>query len=264
MVDIDRPVAAHAHPQCHALFKIAGADSSFEVEGARYPLVDGSGVLVNAWTSHSYPYVCDGRQSRILALYVEPRWLEGLDHGFASAGHREFFASCGIWLPHKLGSLVQMIAEELAATRQDPVRTTRLLEILMIEIVWRFSRYRHLPHQVAAALLSTSDRRIRRAIAILEERAAVHLPMDWLAREVGLSRPHLFELFRRNVSITPIAFKNVIRMERAYQMLLDRPRPIGEIASGLGFTAHAHFTRFFRDHHGVTPEAYRQVAWRLG
>jgi AraC-like DNA-binding protein len=30
LVDIDRPVASHAHPQCHALFKLRGVDTVFE------------------------------------------------------------------------------------------------------------------------------------------------------------------------------------------------------------------------------------------
>jgi AraC-like DNA-binding protein len=35
------------------------------------------------------------------------------------------------------------------------------------------------------------------------------------------------------------------------------------VSDRLGFSAPAHFTRFFRDHAGVTPTAFRQVT-RLG
>jgi AraC family transcriptional regulator len=263
LVDIDSSVAAHAHPQCHALFKVGGVDSWFEVAGMRYPLVDGSAVLVNAWTSHSYPYLWGGSRSRILALYIEPQWLDSLDHAFASAGRRDFFPESGVWLPAPLRRLVHAMAEELASRRHDPARAMRLLESLMVETVVHHSRFRQLPRHPAGAFLDTSDRRIRKAMAILAERATEDLQLDCLAREVGLSRAHFFALFRRTVSITPVAFKNVIRMEHAYRLLLDVEQAVGEVAASVGFSAHPHFTRFFRDHHGITPEAFRQAAWRF-
>jgi AraC family transcriptional regulator len=88
LVDVDRPVAAHAHPQCHALFKVGGADSVFEVDGRRCPLAEGVGVLVNAWQPHSYPLPAG---TQVLALYIEPAWLTRFDASFAAAARRDFF-----------------------------------------------------------------------------------------------------------------------------------------------------------------------------
>jgi AraC-like DNA-binding protein len=86
--------------------------------------------------------------------------------------------------------------------------------------------------------------------------------MEELAREVALSRPHFFDLFRRSLGITPQTFRNVVRMESAYRAL-HTGAPIGELAKALGFSAHSHFTRFFRENHGISPDAYRRAAWQL-
>ncbi|HYD82063.1 MAG TPA: hypothetical protein VEC06_19845 [Paucimonas sp.] len=91
VLDVDRPVIEHAHPQCHVLLKVDGADSEFEVGRRRYPLHDGTAVLVGSWRSHSYPYPPGLRGSTILALYIEPAWLARIDRLFSGAGRYDFF-----------------------------------------------------------------------------------------------------------------------------------------------------------------------------
>ena len=53
------------------------------------------------------------------------------------------------------------------------------------------------------------------------------------------------------------------RLERAAEALADSGQlevPVGEIGFRCGFTDPAHFSRAFRQHHGVTPSAYRTEA----
>jgi hypothetical protein len=118
LMEIDRPVGAHAHPQCHALFKIGGDDSVFEVEGQRYPMCADSAVLVNAWQPHSYPFM-PGLQgcSRVLALYVEPSWMACVDASFQSSARRDFFREPCVRLPTVVRQQVRQLADELGGTR---------------------------------------------------------------------------------------------------------------------------------------------------
>jgi AraC-like DNA-binding protein len=260
LVDVDRPVAAHAHPQCHALFKVGGADSVFEVDGRRCPLAEGVGVLVNAWQPHSYPLPAG---TQVLALYIEPAWLARMEASFASAARRDFFMSPAIALAPATSQLVFALAEELRGTRAAPQRALGLLEHLMTDLTVRFSCYRAFPAWARGAAATVSDRRIRKAMALIAERASATCDMGRIAQDAALSRAHFFELFQRSLGITPGAYRNVMRMERAYRALLESETPVGDIGRGLGFSVHAHFTRFFRDNHGVAPEAYRRVAWRV-
>lgn len=54
-----------------------------------------------------------------------------------------------------------------------------------------------------------------------------------------------------------------IMVERGPGLRLRTDEAIGSIGAALGFSAHAHFTRFFRESHGVSPDAYRRAAWRI-
>src|SRR5918999_1724122 len=189
LVDIDRPVAAHAHPQCHALFKVGGADSMFEVDGRHYPLADSVGVLVNAWQPHSYPMPAG---TQVLALYIEPAWLARFDASFAAAARRDFFRSPAIAVPVTTSHLILGLAEELRGTRAEPRRALDLLERLMTDLAVRFSRYRDFPAWARSGAGTVPDRRIRKAMSLIAERSSAPCNMGSVARDAALSRPHFF------------------------------------------------------------------------
>ena len=260
LVEVDRPVASHAHPQCHALFKVGGADSVFQIDGQRYPLAEGVAVLINAWQPHSYPVTAG---TLVLALYIEPAWLARFDASFGAAARRDFFLSPAIAVPRAVAQIVLALAEELRGVRAEPQRALRLLELLMTELTVRFSRYRSFPAWARSSAAAVADRRVRKAMQLIAERCGAPCDMAVIARDAALSRPHFFELFRASLGVTPGVYRSVVRMERAYQALLESEIPVGDIGKELGFSAHSHFTRFFRSNHGVAPEAYRRVAWRM-
>jgi AraC family transcriptional regulator len=264
LMDIDRPVGAHAHPQCHALFKIHGDDSDFEVENRRYRMSVDTAVLVNAWQPHSYPFM-PGRHgsTRVLALYVEPAWMARMDASFRSSTRRDFFGDSCVRLPGAVRQHVRELADELSGARSDPARACALLQAIIVQCTMRYSRYREIPASACNFSSTISDHRIRKALGVIAERAATRFDVGEVAREVAMSRPHFFEAFRRSTGITPNAYRNVLRMERAYRSLLATSIPVNRIAGELGFSVHADFTRFFRMNHGVSPDAFRDAAWHL-
>lgn len=263
VLDVDRPVFTHAHPQCHVLIKVGGADSEFEVDGRRYPLHDGTAVLVDSWRLHSYPYAKELTGSAILALYIEPAWLAEIDRKFSVSSRRDFFLRPCVDLSCTAQMKAMAIAEELATMRPSRGATLRLLEEIMVEIVTTYSRCKEMRFRPTASV--ASDRRIRHAIELISGDLS-QLKEDRLgaiAREVGLSRSHFFELFRQNTSLTPKLFWNMLRMEEAYKRITQEKQSLNTISSQLGFHAQSQFTRFFAMNHGISPSAYRRAALRI-
>ena len=84
--------------------------------------------------------------------------------------------------------------------------------------------------------------------------------MDDLAREVGLSRPHFFKLFRQQMGLTPNIFLNTLRSEQAIDALITTNKSVTEIGLDLGFASQASFTRFFASNVGIPPSDYRRAA----
>lgn len=79
-----------------------------------------------------------------------------------------------------------------------------------------------------------------------------------LAQKVGLSVSQLNRTFRRQIGTSPHQYLVKVRLESACRALAETNRTIASIAQEFGFHDHAHFTRTFHKHYGVTPTAYRR------
>jgi AraC-like DNA-binding protein len=80
-----------------------------------------------------------------------------------------------------------------------------------------------------------------------------------LAAEVELSVPHFHRLFKYVMRVTPKAYLDNLRMEKASQLLAD-PNcfvQIKQISIQTGFTNDSHFAREFRKKFRMSPTEFR-------
>jgi len=92
-----------------------------------------------------------------------------------------------------------------------------------------------------------------RAAARQLAQAPESLRIAALSRELGLSREHLIRRFRREIGLTPKAYANIHRFERALRLGLARAAGWGEIAQCCGYFDQAHLIRDFRRYAGRAP-----------
>lgn len=88
------------------------------------------------------------------------------------------------------------------------------------------------------------------------------LPTQRVAEEVGLSPNYLSLLFKRELGLTVADYVLELRMEAAKNMLRFSSFPYDEIASILAFSSQSHFIQVFKKATGITPKAYRTMAYR--
>ncbi|WP_395408478.1 helix-turn-helix domain-containing protein [Pseudoduganella sp. UC29_106] len=261
LLDMDAPLVGHAHHHCHILLKAGGADVAFSVGGERAPLTDESAVLVNAWEPHAYLHDAPpGQRTVILALYIEPSWLADLQRSLALSGHPRFFSEKVVKIDSHTRRLVEnFVIEMWWADEVSPERMEELLFNLIIAVIERASGWRDIVAMLRSRPAAAMDARIRRAIALMREDLSRELDIDMLAQQCGLSRAHFFTLFQQSTQVTPLVYANVLRFEAAIQRLSQGSDPVGDVAFDLGFSAPSHFSRFFRQHLGITPSNYRRV-----
>jgi AraC-like DNA-binding protein len=260
LLQCDKPLVTHAHPHCHVLIKISGSDTRFAVRDKDYPLADHTAILVNAWEPHGYPHLNpEARVALILALYIEPAWLTGIEHSFKSSRYPGFFARPCVPISKRL----RQLADELAIAMISPYHgqlsslESQLAE-LMIAVIEPFSEWRSLSALLPASPHPVGDARITRAIAYLRTNLDRQLDMAEVAAQTGLSRAHFFDLFRRRTGLSPETYANAVRMEAAIGSLASPGTSVAGLSDSLGFSAPGHFTRFFRQHLGVAPSEYRR------
>ena len=80
-----------------------------------------------------------------------------------------------------------------------------------------------------------SDYRIRRSLRLMRCDFAEHMDIKTVARELGLSPQHFFQLFKRYVGVTPNVYWNTLRSEQAICDLLTTEKSVTDIGYNLGF-----------------------------
>jgi AraC-like DNA-binding protein len=84
------------------------------------------------------------------------------------------------------------------------------------------------------------------------------LKIATLTALVNLSRSHYTTLFRRVTGYTPLSYLNLLRMQRAVQLLNTTNLSIKQISDQLGFSDQFYFSRAFRKMHNYSPSEHRQ------
>ncbi|MBM3572223.1 MAG: GlxA family transcriptional regulator [Alphaproteobacteria bacterium] len=96
------------------------------------------------------------------------------------------------------------------------------------------------------------------AFRIMDNHIEEPLPLDRIAREVGLSLRQLERLFAAELGRSPAASYRDLRLERAKHLLSQTAMPALEVGLACGFASAAHFSRAYRQCFGHPPSQTRQ------
>lgn len=258
LLNMSTSLIGHAHHHCHLLIKVGGADSAFRVRGELTPLTQTQAVLVNAWEYHAYEHQSP-EQTQILALYIEPTWLAEIQRSLAASGHPHFFPQSTATLSaNTLNKVEGFLMEFWWNDEFSSQRLEQLLFDLVIDIIRSHSQWQDLTQLMRMRPHAAKDARIRQAMALMQQEQGQSFVAVDFAQKVGISRAHFYTLFLRDVGVTPLVYANMLRFEAAVRCLSQNKETVADIAHDLGFSASSHFSRFFREHLGITPRDYRQ------
>jgi len=102
--------------------------------------------------------------------------------------------------------------------------------------------------------------KLREAAEWMTRHCTEKFPLDAVAKMVGWSAPHLHEMFRRKLDVTPHQFVLTHRIRIAKERLAVSDEPIKQLAADCGFSTTAIFCHVFKSRIGITPLAYRKQA----
>lgn len=87
-----------------------------------------------------------------------------------------------------------------------------------------------------------------------------NITLKQLADIVHLHPNYFTQYFKKHFNVSPIEHVNVLRLEKAAQLLIHNPgESIGEVAVEAGFNDYRYFGRLFRKRYGITPSAYKGI-----
>ncbi|KYF70948.1 AraC family transcriptional regulator [Sorangium cellulosum] len=102
------------------------------------------------------------------------------------------------------------------------------------------------------------DRRVARALQLIQEKLAARWTIEALARAAGLSRAAFARRFLAEVGVPPLRYVAELRMQRAAELLAEGDRSLASVAAEVGYDSEFAFSRAFKRHTGEAPGAFRR------
>jgi len=210
----------------------------------------------NAYESHDARLLDKDQPAVFLVFYIAKDWL---DERRAASGRPFFFPSPRVPINAALRQACWRVLDMVLAAHPGPRERLEIEVEGLLNAAIDATMAPVDPHGLPSRT-PLLDHRLRAAIAYMREHVAEPITVEDVAGKVGLSRAHFFSLFRDQLNTTPQVFWSAVRVEEAVRRLLLRGVPLTSVAMDLGFSSPGNFSRFFREHMGVSPSRYRRVA----
>jgi len=255
LYQLNKSLITHAHREGHLIFHIEGSLSDVEVNYTHHAVDHENAVAVSPLEPHSFT-INDNEPSVVLVLYIKPIWF--LENS-KSAEFTLRFGNTQVVRTDSINAVVRsFISLLLNGHNADNIDALLFsLSTLCYEQTWQSVNS---PGLLQNKCSKFSDYRIRRSLRMMQNCISAEVEMEAIARAVGLSRPHFFKLFKKQLGVTPNVYLNTLRSERAIDELVNSEKSVTSIAYDLGYSSQAAFTRFFSSNVGIAPSEYRRVA----
>src|ERR1700684_1086622 len=99
-----------------------------------------------------------------------------------------------------------------------------------------------------------------KALWFIESHLAEALTLDEIAGVAGVTRFHMVRAFAAATGFSVMRYVRARRLSEAARSLASGAPDILQVALDAEYGSHEAFTRAFRDHFGLTPEAVRAAA----
>jgi len=256
VLELRDDLVAHAHAETQLALWLGGAKVEAHVGPHVVQYGEGVALGTNAYESHDARLLDRSGPAVFLVLYIAKQWL---DERRVVSGRPFSFASPSVPIDTGVRTNCWRVLDKIVSPHQYPDADVdgQVEQLLVAAIDASNSPAGTTSLTRTAPVL---DYRLRTAIAYMRDHASEPMAVEDMAERVGLSRGHFFALFRDQLNTTPQVFWSAIRVEEAVRRLVQQEESLTAVALDLGFSTPGNFSRFFREHMGVTPSRFRRAA----
>lgn len=99
---------------------------------------------------------------------------------------------------------------------------------------------------------------IQRAQSFMEQNWEDDFRITELSAFCQISESRLYHIFKEETLLSPVEYKNQVRIRHAADLLLSEDASVEWISDRMHFSSPSYFRRVFRKYTGMTPSAYRK------
>ena len=227
--------AAHTHPYFELIFFLEGK-ANIDAGNESVDVRDFD-VVIYPPGLHA-EHLDLSRRQEIICLWVDAGAVPTFDHAIKLLDERG-----------TLRELFLMVNSEFTETRP---RSTELISCYLQAIFLQVRQHFSEPGRETGSL-------VERSLGYIHEHYARNFDIDDLAGAVAVSPSYLFRLFKKKTHVTPMHYRNIVRVDKAKLLLTDPALTVYMVAERVGFEDPKYFARVFRDQAGVSPSNYRRA-----
>ena len=108
----------------------------------------------------------------------------------------------------------------------------------------------------AALNFANTSRHVRKAIKYIYDNYKNNISLEDVAKHVYLSTVHMSRLFKQETGKNLMDYLNMVRVEKAKELLNTHMYKIFEVSNMVGFNDHHYFSTMFKKYTNMTPSEY--------
>ena len=257
------PFGLHNHEFCEIVLITGGTGKHVTGEQA-WAIHAGDAFVISGLQTHTYEEMED---LCLMNILYQPEQLSWEVQGLAALPgyHALFTLEPALRAEHEFKSRLQLSPLALA-------NVMHLLDKLEDELKKRSPGYRCMATTLFMQIVCTLSRnyencsstnsqsllRLAEAISHLERYYDEPISLVELARIAKMPTRSFQRAFKISMGVTPITFRNQVRVSRAVELLRNKEMSITDVAFELKYEDSSYFTRQFKTIVGMTPKEYRR------
>ncbi len=259
----ERSYKAHWHSYGEILLVGPGSTNIYSVGKNTYELVPDDFVLVWPMETHS---IIDADRKEALVIQFSNAFINSLfDLRRIMHMYRNLHVICVNAHPELAAGLKKIALRMKDIFFSD--RTDKEIRCCMLLMEFMLTLYDH-RKELAPELLEEdrygySDDVMRRMMMVTEHiknnLTSDDLSQEAMAKMAGISRDYFSRIFKNVTGMNYSKWLNLIRLEKASELLAQEGRTLTEIAMLSGFQSIPSFNRVFREEKGMAPGEYRSL-----
>ena len=262
----ERSYQAHWHSFGEIVLVGPGNTNVFMVNQKTYELVEGDFLLI--WPMEMHAIIDADREESLIIQFSNAFMNSLFDLQRIMHFYRNLHVLC-IRAHPRLVSELRTVADKmkeifLAGGADRELRCCMLLMEFMLTLDEH--REEFLPEIRSGESYSYTDTALHRMIMVTDyiknNLTADDLSQSAMAEKAGISKEYFSRIFRSVTGTNYSRWLNMIRLEKATELLADREKTLTEIAMLSGFQSISSFNRVFRAEKGMAPGEYRALLIR--
>ncbi len=259
----ERSYQAHWHSYGEIVLVGPGKTNIFRVNQHQYELVEGDFLLVWPMEMHA---IIDADRKESLVIQFSNAFMNSL---FDLQRIMHFYRNLHVLCINSHPQLVSRLRTVAAKMKEvflqaGPDRELRCCMLLM-EFMLTLDEHREefIPEIRKGDSYSCTDTVMRRMILVTDyiknNLTADDLSESAMADMAGISKEYFSRIFRNITGTNYSKWLNIIRLEKATELLADKSLTLTEIAMRSGFQSISSFNRVFHAEKGMAPGEYRAL-----